>query len=195
MESPEESPEESPDEHQGDLIVLQDVKVRLDGYLICEVDAVARRLEHQANQYSTPAEALNYMADFQMAFVNAQGSSAPGAELLPFAGLVPIPISRYCIIDVDIDPTLPDATGQIMSRAYQRVQETLSSGSEEGGERRWWYNSNMEGHQLGIWAGDCLDDIEPRSFEPTQFQVYNFSDNFRNLKVQESGSFEDQWKA
>jgi hypothetical protein len=176
MEHPEEEiiEVEEVEEHQGDLASLEDVKLRIDGVMYCRAD----KLQEITSKLAYAGKQVR--ADQQALIDSLLGS---GEEE------VPVVISRYVILDFNYNPAIITNTPKLVGDAVERINETLEDGREgkDNTERRWWWNSLMEGSALGELLGDNISDLKPTRFEASAFQVYNFTDQLRKAGIEETG--------
>lgn len=170
MEEQIESPEEvlvEQEEHQGDLITLEDVKFRLDGVLFCEAEGFEEVIAHMEQS----GRSLRIEQEEQIAVLRRLQSDE-----------IPVTMSRYVILDIDYDPSSGDITQKAVADALAKVNETLDDPKES-----WWYNDSQDGWELGEILHSMVIQLKPIRFAASSFQVYNYSDLYRQAGLEEMG--------
>lgn len=160
------------EEHQGDKVVLEGVRFRLDGTVYCSSQdfeiAIGSMEDRGANIGPEHQEQIDRLR-------------AMGGEE------VAITMSCYVNLDVHYDPTSSDIT-QVAGRAAEdRANEIIGDPQQT----EWWYNDEDEGWQLGELLNRQTSILKPRRFKARKFQVYNYDKGtYGGVGLSEFGSLQ-----
>ena len=170
------------EEFQGDLHQINDLTVRLDGHVWCEIKEMDEIMDSAGAEWNLQDQWKQYREQYQI-------QNPSGGDRIPIA------ITRKVTFSADYDPYGNDITGQLVRAAYHRVLETLND-DLGGGNNYWNYNAGMENWEFGqLLSSRHGPTLQYHSFIPTQYQIYNFDSVVRQVGagLEEMGAFDPAW--